>query len=73
MVSKSPTQHTRQRKSLVAGVLFLLAAILFAAGLCIANPRNGNPAPNIFDPHSTAAQSIHQVSFSASISSEPPK
>jgi cytochrome c oxidase subunit 2 len=43
------------------GILVLLAGILFAAGLCSATPQ-GNPVPNIFDSHSTPADSIRHLS-----------
>jgi cytochrome c oxidase subunit II len=43
------------------GMLGLLAAILLPAALCKANPPN-NPIPNIFDPHSTPADWVYQLS-----------
>src|SRR5258708_39472871 len=46
-----------------AGMLFLLAGIALAAGLCMANPPNDNPVPNIFEPHSTPAESIYHLSI----------
>jgi cytochrome c oxidase subunit 2 len=46
----------------LAGVLLLLAGILLAAGLCVANPTTDHPVPNIFDPHSTPADSIRHLS-----------
>jgi cytochrome c oxidase subunit 2 len=36
--------------------------MLLAAGLCIASPPNDNPVPNIFQPHSTPAESIYHLS-----------
>jgi cytochrome c oxidase subunit 2 len=65
MESKSPKHERLQEKriSRVAGVLFLLTGILLAAGLCMANPQSDNPVPNIFDPHSTPAQSIYHLSI----------
>ena len=45
------------------GILVLLAGILLAAGLCTARPRNDNPVPNIFQPHSTPADAIRHLSF----------
>jgi len=45
-----------------AGILVLLTGILLAAGLCTASPRIANPVPNIFDPHSTPADSIFHLS-----------
>ena len=44
------------------GVALLLAGVLLAAGLCVASPRD-NCVPNIFDPHSTPADSIRHLSF----------
>lgn len=46
----------------VAGVLLLLAATLLAAGLCVAGPPSDNPIPSIFEPRSTPADSIYQLS-----------
>src|SRR5246127_3093005 len=45
----------------VAGVLVLLVGVLLVAGLCMATPLD-NPVPNIFEPHSTPAESIRQLS-----------
>jgi len=45
-----------------AGVAVLVAGILFAAGLCVANPTGDHPVPNIFDPHSTPADSVYHLS-----------
>jgi cytochrome c oxidase subunit II len=44
------------------GILVLLTAILLAAGLCTASSAGDNPVPNIFDPHSTPADSIYHLS-----------
>jgi cytochrome c oxidase subunit II len=44
------------------GVALLLAGVLLAAGLCVASPQD-NSVPNIFDPHSTPADSIRHLSF----------
>jgi len=44
------------------GILVLLLGILLAAGLCTASPRIANPVPNIFEPHSTPADSIYHLS-----------
>jgi len=44
------------------GVLVILAGILLAAGLCIAEPQATNPVPSIFEPHSTPADSILDLS-----------
>lgn len=46
----------------MTGVLLLLAAILLAAGLCAAHTASDNPIPNIFEPHSTPADSIYKLS-----------
>jgi len=43
-------------------VLVILAGILLAAGLCIAEPQATNPVPSIFEPHSTPADSILDLS-----------
>ncbi len=48
--------------SRVAGVLVLLAGILLAAGLCVANTPIDHPVPSIFEPHSTPAESIRHLS-----------
>ena len=45
-----------------AGILVLLAGILLAAGLCTAAQSGKNPIPNIFEPHSTPADSILRYS-----------
>jgi cytochrome c oxidase subunit II len=44
------------------GVLVILAGILLAAGLCTASPQADNPTPNVFDPHSTPADSVFHLS-----------
>jgi len=49
--------------SRVAGVLVLLAGILLAAGLCVANTPTNHPVPSIFEPHSTPAESIRHLSY----------
>src|SRR6201998_1690787 len=46
----------------VAGVLVLLVGVLLVAGLCMATPLD-NPVPNIFEPHSTPAESIRHLSY----------
>src|SRR5712664_4836486 len=53
----------RAMVSRVAGVLVLLAGILLAAGLCVANTPTDHPVPSIFEPHSTPAESIRHLSF----------
>jgi cytochrome c oxidase subunit II len=45
-----------------AGILFLVPGLLFAAGLCTASTPSDNPVPNIFEPHSTPADSIFHLS-----------
>jgi cytochrome c oxidase subunit II len=45
------------------GVLVILAGILLAAELCTASPQADNPIPNIFDPHSTPADSVFHLSI----------
>jgi cytochrome c oxidase subunit 2 len=45
----------------VTGVLVILGGILLAAGLCTAS-EGPNPVPNIFQPHSTPADSILHLS-----------
>jgi len=44
-----------------AGILILLGGILLSGGLCIASPGE-NPVPSIFEPHSTPADSIRDLS-----------
>ena len=44
------------------GVFVLIAAVLMAARLCGASTPADHPIPNIFDPHSTPAESIHRLS-----------
>src|SRR5712664_3235457 len=53
----------RAMVSRVAGVLVLLAGILLAAGLCVANTPTDHPVPSIFEPHSTPAESIFRLSL----------
>src|SRR6267154_2346271 len=53
----------RAMVSRVAGVLVLLAGILLAAGLCVANTTTDHPVPSIFEPHSTPAESIRHLSY----------
>jgi len=45
-----------------AAIVVLLAGIPFAAGLCATNPGGDNTVPNIFQPQSTPADSIKQLS-----------
>ena len=54
--------HPGEFKGRIAGIILLLAGIFVAAGLCAANPPGGNPIPNIFEPHSTPADSIYHLS-----------
>jgi len=44
------------------GILFLVLGLLLAAGLCTASTPRENPVPNIFEPHSTPADSIFRLS-----------
>jgi cytochrome c oxidase subunit 2 len=46
-----------------AGILLLVLGLLLAAGLCTAATPGDNPVPNIFDPHSTPADSIFHLSL----------
>jgi cytochrome c oxidase subunit 2 len=46
----------------VTGVLVILGGILLAAGLCTAS-EGPSPVPNIFQPHSTPADSIRHLSW----------
>jgi cytochrome c oxidase subunit II len=46
----------------VTGIALILAGVLLAAGLCAAAPQS-NSVPNIFDSHSTPADSIRHLSF----------
>ena len=46
----------------VAGILLLVLGLLLAAELCIASTPGDNPVPNIFEPHSTPADSIFHLS-----------
>jgi cytochrome c oxidase subunit 2 len=45
-----------------AGILLLVFGLLLAAGLCTARAPGENPVPNIFEPHSTPADSIFHLS-----------
>jgi cytochrome c oxidase subunit 2 len=45
------------------GILVLLSGILLAASLCNATTPSENAVPNIFDPHSTPAESIRHLSY----------
>lgn len=47
----------------VAGILLLVLGLLLAAGLCARSTAGQNPIPNIFDPHSTPADSIFHLSI----------
>jgi cytochrome c oxidase subunit 2 len=46
-----------------AGILLLVFGLLLAAGLCTASTPGENPVPNIFQPHSTPADSIFHLSL----------
>jgi cytochrome c oxidase subunit 2 len=52
----------RQMVSRAAAILVLLAGLLLATGLCIAATPTDHPVPNIFEPHSTPAESIRDLS-----------
>jgi cytochrome c oxidase subunit II len=59
------TPHKTESGEIVgrlAGAFLLLAGILLAAGLCMANPPNDHPIPSIFDPHSANAESLYHLS-----------
>jgi cytochrome c oxidase subunit II len=45
-----------------SGIFVLLTATFLAPGSCPASPPTNNPIPNIFDPHSTPADSIYHLS-----------
>jgi cytochrome c oxidase subunit II len=47
----------------VAGVFVIVVGILLAASLCAATSRTDNQVPNIFEPHSTPADSIYRLSL----------
>ena len=46
-----------------AGILILIAGVLLAASLCGASTLADHPVSNIFDAHSTPAESIRHLSF----------
>jgi cytochrome c oxidase subunit II len=46
-----------------AGILLLIFELLLAAGVCSASTPNDHPIPNIFDPHSTPADSVFHLSI----------
>jgi cytochrome c oxidase subunit 2 len=48
--------------SRITGIALFLAGVLLAAGLCTA-AQQANPVPNIFDSHSTPADSIRHLSY----------
>jgi len=62
MKSSSQKANPRTLVAPIAGALVLLAVVLLAAGLCVARPPGDNPVPNIFEPHSTPADSIYHLS-----------
>jgi len=45
------------------GILLLVLGLLLAASLCVAGAPGENPIPNIFDPHSTPADSVFHLSI----------
>src|SRR5271169_4997820 len=63
MRASPPAQDLRIVVGRVTGVIFLIAAALLAAGLCVARPPADNPIPSIFAPHSTPADSIYRLSI----------
>src|SRR5277367_1672508 len=52
----------RRMVSRAAGVLVLLAGLLLAVRLCVAGTPADHPVPSIFEPHSTPAGSIRDLS-----------
>jgi cytochrome c oxidase subunit II len=56
------TGQTRRLTSKAAGIAVLLGGGLLAASLCSGAPQNPSQVPSIFDPHSTPAESIYQLS-----------
>jgi cytochrome c oxidase subunit 2 len=45
------------------GIVLLVLGLLLAAGLCAGSAPSDNPIPNIFDPHSTPADSLFHLSL----------
>jgi cytochrome c oxidase subunit 2 len=45
------------------GIVLLVLGLLLAASLCVAGAPGENPTPNIFDPHSTPADSLFHLSM----------
>jgi cytochrome c oxidase subunit II len=64
MDRENASRRTARARDLsrIAGLMFLLAGILLAAGLCSARPSSDHPIPNIFQPQSTPADSIYHLS-----------
>jgi cytochrome c oxidase subunit 2 len=62
IVETMQTADCRAIMCRVTGIALLLAGVLLAAGLCAAAPQD-NSVPNIFDSHSTPADSIRHLSF----------
>jgi cytochrome c oxidase subunit 2 len=59
------TRHKWDWRAIVGravGLFVLLIGVLFAAALCTASPHGENPVPTIFEPHSTPADSIYDLS-----------
>jgi cytochrome c oxidase subunit 2 len=55
--------HWQAIASRAAGILVLIAGVLLAARLCGASTPANHRVPNIFDPHSTPAESIRHLSL----------
>lgn len=59
------TKHKRGRSAVfgrTALIVVHFAGIAFSAGMCAASPSPDNPVPNIFQPHSTPADTIKHLS-----------
>jgi len=56
------TEQTRRLVSKAAGIAVLLGGGLLAGSLCFGASQNPSQVPSIFDPHSTPAESIYQLS-----------
>ncbi len=56
------SDQTRKLLSKAAGIAILIAGGLLAASLCFGSPGEPSPVPSIFDPRSTPAKSIYNLS-----------
>jgi cytochrome c oxidase subunit 2 len=59
------TAHKKHWSTVVdrtLGILILLVGVLFAPGLCVARPQSDKRVSSIFDPRSTPADSINDLS-----------